>query len=89
MTLVFDVWIIGMLVHFSYFMDFLEEKKTYIFIYNFKSHFLHTQAFSDILKLSNAPEFCLFVKRNLTFFLNCIVFVRNVKLSSNFVFYVY
>ena len=37
---------------FSYFIDFLEEKKTYIFIYNFKSHFLHTQAFSDILKLS-------------------------------------
>jgi hypothetical protein len=33
-------------------MDCLEEKKTYIFIYNFKSHFLHTQAFSDILKLS-------------------------------------
>jgi hypothetical protein len=42
-----------------------------------------------IQKVSDAPEFCLFVKRNLTFFLNCIVFVRNVKLSSNFVFYVY
>ena len=38
---------------FFYFMDFLEEKITYIFIYNFKSHFLHTQAFSDILKLSD------------------------------------
>jgi hypothetical protein len=39
---------------FPYFMDFLEEKKTYIFICNFKSHFLHTQAFSDILKLSTS-----------------------------------
>jgi uncharacterized protein YbcV (DUF1398 family) len=60
MTLVFDVWILMMYFKnnwnagpFSYFMDFLEEKKTYIFIYNFKSHFLHTQAFSDILKLSD------------------------------------
>ena len=41
-----------------------------------------------IQKVSDALAFCLFVKRNLTF-LNCIVFVRNVKLSLNFVFYVY
>jgi hypothetical protein len=53
MTLVFDVWINDNFLDKdqSFLMDFLEEKKTYIFIYNFKSHFLHTQAFSDILKL--------------------------------------
>jgi hypothetical protein len=47
---------------FFYFMDFLEEKNPYtcIFIYNFKSHFLHTQAFSDILKLSTQVVFQYF-----------------------------